>query len=75
LQAEITAFTTALQNYSTDQSVANCNAYKNALQAYVNALAPYGDCAVFTTQQRAHWQAALAEAQADVNELNCSATQ
>jgi hypothetical protein len=72
LQAELMALSTAAQNFGSNPNLTTCNAYKNAAQAYVDALAPYGDCAIFTTVQRAQWQAALEDAQADVDAITCS---
>lgn len=74
LQAELNALTAAAQTYSTNPTIANCNAYKNAAQAYVNALSPYGDCAALTFQQRTSWQEVLNSAQQSVNEIDCSET-
>ena len=61
----------AAQAYATDQSAENCMAYKVALQAYVDALKPYGDCATLTGQQRADWEAAIAEAEVGIDDIEC----
>ena len=69
LQSELTAFVTAAGAYSSDPSDANCNAYKNAYQDYIDALKPYGNCATLTGQSRTDWQEAVADAEADVATL------
>ena len=66
LQKEFTAISTAVTAYSADQSAANCTALKSAYQGYINALKPYGNCATLTGQNRADWQEALSEAEADI---------
>lgn len=71
LQAEINALTAAAQAYSTNPTPANCLAYKNAAQAYVNALEPYGDCPQLTGQLRTDWEASLNAAKAAVANIHC----
>jgi hypothetical protein len=72
LSSEINAMSSAAQTYATDPTPANCNAYKQSVQTYLDALAPYGNCATLTGQDRADWQAALDAAQQSVNALDCS---
>ncbi len=69
LQDELSAFATAGAAFGADPSDANCNAYKSALQDYINALKPYGNCATLAGQSRIAWQEAVAEAEADVATL------
>lgn len=45
LQDEINGLTTAAQNYSENQSPANCQAYKNAYEDYIDALRGLESCA------------------------------
>jgi hypothetical protein len=71
LSAEINAMSLAAQAYVADQSVANCNAYKQSVQAYLNALRPYGDCTMLTGQQRIAWENAINDAQENVDNMNC----
>jgi hypothetical protein len=71
LQDELNAATNAAMVYVNNPTVANCNAYKAAVQAYLNALEPYGDCSSLTGQARADWEAAIDEAQEDINEYTC----
>lgn len=68
---EANAMSTALQAYATDQSPANCNAYKQAAQAYLNALKPYGDCTLLTGQQRIALEKALSDTQESVDNMEC----
>jgi hypothetical protein len=71
LSAEINAMSAAAQAYAADQSVANCNAYKQSLQAYLNGLRPYGDCTMLAGQQRIAWENAINDAQENVDNMNC----
>lgn len=71
LSVEANAMINAAQVYGTDPTPANCNAYKQAAQAYLDALEPYGNCATLTGQDRVAWQNALDGAQASVNSLTC----
>jgi hypothetical protein len=66
LQNEITALSDAMVAFSLDESAENCNALKAAYRDYIDALRPYGDCATLTGSQRAEWQDALNEAEADL---------
>lgn len=71
LSAEINAMSSAAQAYATNPTTANCNAYKQAAQAYLNALRPYGDCTLLTGQQRVAWENALADAQENLDNMEC----
>lgn len=71
LQANMNAITTAAQAYAANQTPANCNAYKNAYQSYINALAPYGNCATLTVQQKTAFNDALAAANAALAAFTC----
>jgi hypothetical protein len=69
LSAEVNALSAAAQAYATEQTPANCNAYKTAYQNYLDALEPFGDCALWTTQQKADLQDAIDEAQQQISTL------
>ena len=71
LSDEMNAMSSAAQAYATDQSTANCNAYKQAAQDYLNALKPYGDCTLLTGQDRIAWENALADAQESLDDMDC----
>ena len=71
LSNEIIALSNAAQAYTTNPTLENCLAYKAAAQAYVDALAPYGNCATLTGQDRDAWQDALNQAQQDVDDIDC----
>ena len=66
LQNEATAVVTAVTNYSLDPSAANCTALKAAYQKYIDELKPYDNCATLTGQDRAAWQKAIDDAEADI---------
>jgi hypothetical protein len=69
LQAEITAMANAATAYANDQTQNNCLNYKSTLQAYINKLKPYGNCSALTGQNKAQFDAALQEAEAEVSSL------
>ena len=71
VEDEATTFSLALQAYASDPSAENCGAYKVALQAYIDALKPYGDCTTLTGQQRTNWETAIAEAEASIDDIEC----
>lgn len=71
IEDEANDLSLAAQAYATDQSAENCAAYKVALQAYIDAIKPYGDCTTLTGQQRADWEAAVAEAEAGIDDIEC----
>jgi hypothetical protein len=73
LSTQANAMINAAQVYGTNPTPANCNAYKQAAQAYLDALKPYGNCATLTGQDRVAWQNALDAAQQNVDALDCSA--
>ncbi|MBK8954372.1 MAG: hypothetical protein IPM34_02310 [Saprospiraceae bacterium] len=71
LQDELNALNAAAQAYGLNPNMTTCLAYKNAAQAYVNALEPYGNCSLLTGQQRADWEASLNAAKASVAAIQC----
>lgn len=71
LSNEITALSNAAQAYAVDPSQQNCLAYKSAMQAYIDALEPYGNCASLTGQSRTEWQNAINDAQQSIDDMNC----
>lgn len=72
LTDEVNALMSAAQTYGLNPTPANCNAYKQAAQKYVDAMKPYGDCAALTGQNRTDWQNAYNEAQTEVDNIDCS---
>lgn len=71
LADEVMAMSNAAQAYGLNPTYENCIAYKAAAQAYVDALAPYGNCATLTGQDRIAWQQALEDAQESVDDIDC----
>ncbi|MDZ7607642.1 MAG: hypothetical protein U5K79_19085 [Cyclobacteriaceae bacterium] len=69
LQPELNAISTAMNNYISDQSVANCNALKNSYQAYITKLKPYGNCAALTAGEKTQFNQALKEFEDDLPTL------
>jgi hypothetical protein len=54
------------EKYSSNPTTTTCNAYKTAMQAYIEALRPYENCTLWTLQQKAEFTEALDEAEADL---------
>lgn len=71
VESEAEDLSLAAQAYASDPNFENCAAYKVALQAYVNALKPYRDCTTLSSQQRAELEAAIAEAEAGIDDIEC----
>ncbi|WP_139249721.1 hypothetical protein [Mariniphaga anaerophila] len=71
LSDELNAMAAAAQTFATNPTSANCNAYKQAAQAYLNALRPYGDCTLLTGQDRVVWQNAIDDAQESLDDMEC----
>lgn len=71
LSNEVDAMVNAMQTYASNPTTANCLAYKQAAQAYLNALKPYGSCATLTGQDRVAWQNAVDDAQESLDDLEC----
>jgi hypothetical protein len=69
VQDELNALITAGTAWSSNQTTANCNAYKAAYSAYIKALEPFGNCSGWTGQTREAWRNALDEARAELNNL------
>ena len=72
VSAEATAFSNAATVYFSNPTptLAECQAYKNAGQAYVNALNAHVECATISGNH-VDLQAAINQIQADVNAIQC----
>ena len=55
--------------YTADPNHTTCVAYKDAYQAYIDAMEPFLNCAAYTPQQKAALQAAIDQAEADIATL------
>ena len=69
LQAEVDAYIAASTAYGQNQSQANCIAYKNSLQAYLEAADDLRDCV--PANQEAQFEASLDAALDQANALPC----
>jgi hypothetical protein len=69
VQDELNTVTTAAMTYAQDPSTVNCNAYKAAYQDYIDALEPYGNCSLWTGQQKTELQNAIDEARDEISTL------
>ncbi len=69
VQNEADALTTALTAYSNNPTMANCNAYKNAYQDYLDALDDHHGCVL--AGQQAAYQDSINQAQAALDALQC----
>ena len=70
LETELNAFIAAANTYSTTPTTENCNAYRNAGLAYLDAAADYQTCANQAGQGTEYAQA-IADAEAQLNALVC----
>ncbi len=70
VQAELTAWSTAISNYASAPSAENCEAFKKTGTAYIDALENVQACVSATNQQA--YNKALAEAKIDINETDCT---
>jgi len=71
VEDEVDALMSAMQAYSSDQSVANCNAYKDAYLDYIDAIEPLLDCSAYTAEQREELQDAIDQSEAAMSLLTC----
>ncbi len=72
LQEEIDNVSQTAQAYANNPNETTCEAYRASLQAYLNALQPYGNCGALTGQDRAAWEDAVDQAQEDVDAIDCT---
>lgn len=70
LQDELNALSAAINVYSQDPTVENCNAYKQAYLNYLDAIRDWEECYIYVGQQQEFLQA-VEEAEQDVNEIEC----
>lgn len=70
LQAEANALTAAATAYAQDPTTENCNAYVVAFNDYLDAAEDLEECALLVGQA-AEYNAAIDEARADLNSLQC----
>ncbi len=70
-QDETNAVTAAAQAYGANPTTANCNAFKDAYQSYIDAMEGHRNCAGLAGQARADWEAALNAAQTSLNNMSC----
>lgn len=66
VEAELNAVIAAAMTYGTDPTLANCNAYKAAIQDYIDALRPFENCNLWSAEVKAAFNDALDEAEADL---------
>lgn len=72
LADKISAMSTAAMTYATNPTVANCNAYKTSVNAYIDALEPYGNCSLYATgTNKAQFDAAIADARDEIAQTTC----
>ena len=66
---ELQAFLDAATNYANDASTANCNAYRQAGQDYLDALRAFENCSNIVGLDE--YREGVAEAQAELDALSC----
>ncbi len=69
-EAELLAVSNASQNFGTDPTPANCQAFKDAYNDYIDALGEWENCANFYNQV-AQWEQSLEAARTAVNNIMC----
>ena len=69
LSAEVNALSVAAQNYGTNPTTENCNAFKAAYQEYLDALEPFTNCTAWTAEQKNDLQDEIDEAEAELSTL------
>lgn len=71
LESELNAVISASVAYVLDPTDSGaCNAYKDAIEKYIDALKPYRDCAS-NAQEEAEFDASLEEAEQELNDVDC----
>lgn len=69
LQAETNAVTSAASAYGNNPTTENCNAYKAAFEAYLDAAEDIRIC--ISSAEQSAYEGAIAEARADLDALQC----
>lgn len=59
----------AAQNYAMDQTTANCNAYKDAYQQFLNDVKPYQNCGAIPVTERQEFIEQIEEAEEEIDDL------
>lgn len=67
---EVENFSNAAVEYSQDPTPANCNKYKKALSAYIDALDQYEKCALEYGSIE-EWRTSIREAREGIDDLQC----
>lgn len=71
IQDELNTAIGAAITYSTNPTTANCNSYKTAMQAYIDALKPFSKCTGWTAEDKADFDESLADAEDELANTNC----
>lgn len=69
LEEEMDALNAAEEAYDDDPSAANCTAYKNAFQAYLNALKPYVNCPGLTEEERDNFNESIELSESNLDNI------
>lgn len=68
---ELTAVSEASSEYSQDQTLQKCEAYKDALTGYLNALKGISPACIPTASEQ-DYQESIAEAEQDIEDIDCA---
>ncbi|NHE56115.1 hypothetical protein [Cyclobacterium plantarum] len=71
LSDEIDALQQAAIAHGQTQTEASCENLRTAARAYLDELRPYGNCQALTGQSRTEWQNAVADAEQQIDDLDC----
>ncbi len=69
VETVLNSLTVAANNYANDPSVANCNAYRNSLNGWLDVVEDYARCTAGLNQ--AEVQQSLVEARTEVANFDC----
>ena len=70
VQTELNNWLTAIQVYGETPTIANCENYKTAILAYINALDKIKDCV--PTESLLNFEQAIEEANLEIATIDCS---
>lgn len=71
LQDEANAMSNAATTYGLNPTTANCNAYKDAVQAYIDEARDLVDCPGLSNAEQQQYQQSLDAAEANLASLSC----
>ncbi len=71
VEDELTAAMVAAITFGMDETTENCNAYKEAMEDYINVAEQFVDCEGLTADEREELEDSIEGAQEELDDLNC----